>query len=128
MMIIRQKRWGWISGSFLILIAIVAEAMQSHALEGIASEKASNFLTATRFLFFNGLGLIAIHLLKERHPSNMISFAGLFILSGTVLFSFTVLIKIFTSMNGWGWITPLGGVILIVGWILMIISAYRAPY
>jgi len=128
MMIIRLKRWGWISGSILFLIAIVAEAMQSHALEGITTEKSANFLTATRFLFFNGLGLIALHLLNERHRSNMVSFAGLFILVGTVLFSFTIMIKVFNTLNGWGWITPLGGAILIVGWILVIISAFRASY
>jgi len=128
MMIIRLRRWGWIAGSIIIFLAIIAEAMQSHALGDVSSDKVNNYLTATRFMFFNGLALIAIHLLIERYRSKMISYAGVLILTGTVLFSFTIIAKVFIDMKSWGWITPFGGTLLMVGWLLLIISAFRARY
>lgn len=122
------KRWSWIAGSILVFLAIVAEAIQSHALEGVSSDKVANYLTATRFLFFNGLGLVVIYLLYENHQSKPIYYAGLFILAGTVFFSSTIIIKVFIDMQSWGWITPVGGVLLMIGWLLMIVSAFRAKY
>mgnify|MGYP006278180965 CR=1 FL=1 len=123
-----KKRWSWISGSILIFLAVIAEALQSHALEGISDDKAANYLTATRFMFFNGLALIAAHLLYQRHRSNSVMYAGGLILAGTVLFSFTVIIKVFASIGSWGMITPFGGMVLMAGWLLMIIAAFRAKY
>ena len=123
-----MKRWSWIAGSILVFLAIVAEALQNHALEGLSSDKVNNYLTATRFLFYNGLGLIVIYLLYENHRSKPIYYAGLFILAGTVFFSGTIIIKVFFDMQSWGWITPLGGVLLMMGWLLMIISAFRAKF
>ncbi|MCF8308546.1 MAG: DUF423 domain-containing protein [Bacteroidales bacterium] len=122
------KRWNWIAGSILVFLAIVAEALQSHALEGIGADKAANYLTATRFMFFNGLGLIVLHLLYERHRSRSIYYSGLLILAGTVFFSFTIILKLFIEMQSWGWVTPFGGILLMAGWLLMIITTFRAKY
>lgn len=122
------KRWNWIAGSILVFLAIVAEALQSHALEGIGADKAANYLTATRFMLFNGLGLIVLHLLYERHRSKVIYYSGLLILAGTVFFSFTIILKLFIEMQSWGWITPFGGILLMAGWLLMLITAFRAKY
>ena len=50
--------------------------------------------------------------------------AWIFII-GTVLFSFSIYLKALTGTNAWIKLTPIGGTLLMVGWILLACSSFK---
>jgi uncharacterized membrane protein YgdD (TMEM256/DUF423 family) len=44
-----------------------------------------------------------------------------------LLFATTVLIKVFVEDPWWGFITPIGGGVLIIGWLLFAMAGFMAP-
>lgn len=48
-----------------------------------------------------------------------------FILSGIILFSFSLYVYTISGITAFAMITPIGGVSLIIGWLLIIFSIYK---
>ncbi|XP_066256687.1 transmembrane protein 256 homolog isoform X2 [Euwallacea similis] len=71
--------------------------------------------TANRYHFFHSLALLSIPLCQNP------KIAGTLILSGTILFSGTLYYHALTADNKFGRLAPLGGTILILGWLSMVI-------
>lgn len=77
-------------------------------------------------MMYHGLGLLIISILPIKEKRNIIN---LFIV-GTLLFSLSILILFFQSISksnlGWlGPLTPIGGLLLIGGWIILLYSFIR---
>lgn len=115
----------------LIAVAIIFGAFGAHALkEKISIERLSSFETGVRYQMYQGLALLALASLSEkwtfsnRLPVNLI-------ITGTLLFSFSIyglaLQEVFgTNLKFLGPITPLGGSVLIIGWIVLGIKIFKS--
>lgn len=115
--------------SFSGAIAVVLGALGAHALKKVLSpDLLDSFLTGNRYHLFHSILLLIIGILMNHNKSKLVPLAGKLIMGGIVLFSFSIYIlatrNLWTSMNlSWlGPITPLGGILLISGWILLGIS------
>ncbi|MTI86355.1 MAG: DUF423 domain-containing protein [Balneolaceae bacterium] len=105
--------------SFLLAIAVAAGAFGAHGLKNILTpERLETWETAVRYHAWHALGLILIGLISAhfqidlRWPAHLL-FAGILIFSGSLYV---------LCLSGIGWfgaITPIGGVALIAGWILL---------
>lgn len=73
------------------------------------------FDTANRYHFFHSLALMTVPLC--RNPK----IAGTLLLSGTLLFSGTLYYHALTTDRRLAQLTPIGGTILILGWLSMVI-------
>ncbi len=115
------------AGSLLALIGVVARSLSAHALLQLleARGKLDNFNLAADYLLFHGLALIGIAILCHLFPAGKYHQAGWAFLFGSVLFQGTVLTKSFISIQPFGFLTPLGGFVLMVGWGLLFIAAIR---
>ncbi len=117
-------------GSLLALIGVVARSLSSHTLLQLleARGKLNNFNLAADYLLFHGLALIGIAILCHLFPTGKYHQAGWAFLLGSVLFQGTVLTKSFISIQPFGFLTPLGGFVLMVGWGLLFIAALHGYF
>ena len=113
----------WITGVVFALSAVIAEALGAHALSGVSESGQDNYRTATLFLMFHGLVMLIMPFYSEKHDSRLLNTSSGMIASGAFIFSLTVIIKVFIHNPWWGFITPIGGGILILGWLLFLIAA-----
>ena len=116
------KEKGLIIGSILMVIGISIGAFGAHGLKDILEENGtlSTFQTGVEYLFYNSIGILIISLSGK--DNKMKSFAIISIILGIILFSFSLFTLSITGIKAIGIITPFGGLSMIIGWILFIMS------
>ncbi len=114
-------------GSFYGGLAIIFGAFGAHLLKKYVTEDAlKSFETGVKYQLYHAILLLLIGFnfeLVTKVEQTMV-YA---IIIGTFLFSFSIYGLVLTSLtkNKWGLlgpVTPLGGLLLITGWILLFIS------
>lgn len=115
-------------GSILALVGIIARSLSSHALLAILrdSGKLDNFNLAADYLLLHALALISVAILCRFYPEAGYHRAGWAFVAGSLLFQGSVLVKSFISIQPVGFLTPIGGFLLMVGWGLLFFSAVRS--
>ncbi|HBH22714.1 MAG TPA: DUF423 domain-containing protein [Cytophagales bacterium] len=121
---------------FIFIFASIAGALSvglgafgAHALKPIleAQGRLDTYETAVKYQFYHVLALLALGVLMTRYPgSNLLNFAGYSFMAGMVVFSGSLYILCFTGISKWGAVTPVGGLFLFAGWVLMAIGIYKA--
>ncbi len=110
------------------LIAVALGAFAAHGLKGRLDEaKLASFEVGVRYQMYHALALLAAAWVMSVRPSGAATAAGVLFLIGVVLFSGSIY---GLSLAGWKWlgpVTPLGGVCMIVGWLMLAIAALRGP-
>ena len=104
-------------------------AFGAHGLAAMlaATGRAATFETAVRYQFYHTLALLAVGVLQEVRPAAAAALrrvAGCWLV-GMVLFSGSLYALIFSGQTWLGAITPLGGVLFIIGWLLLAGAAGR---
>lgn len=115
----------------LIVIAIVLGAFGAHSLKKmINTEMLSTFEVGVRYQMYHGLALLVIGLnaVKLKFPVKSLS---VLMILGTLLFSGSIYMLSIeeimnTSMKFLGPITPIGGSILIISWIIFLIKIVKS--
>ncbi len=107
-------------------MAVMLGAMGAHMLKDKLNYwEMNSFETAVRYQMYHTLALLALVLIYNYIPSRLIEFSGYSFMLGIALFSgslyFISLKSILLIGNAsiLGPITPIGGLILIVGWLLV---------
>ena len=113
------------TGAILAFAGVLARSLSAHALLQLLEGrgKLDNFNLAADYLLFHGLALIGVAILCHLFPEGKYQRAGWAFILGSILFQGTVLTKSFISIQPFGFLTPLGGFILMVGWGLLFIAA-----
>ena len=111
----------WRTGALLAAAGVIAGAFGSHGLrkrEGITSDKIHAWETASHYAIFNGLALLLGSL---RPKFGVHKFAGPAIAVGSMLFSGSIvtLVLAHDHFKWMGPITPIGGSIMIAGYIAL---------
>ena len=113
-----------IVGSVFVLFSIVLGAFGSHAIRPLLPDTSFyGYTVATQYLAFQGLGLLVLGALTGTYQFPNTVFYCLF--AGTLLFSGSILLLTVGKLCNWklaflGPVTPLGGLVLIVGWIWLL--------
>ena len=116
-----------IFGTLFVLISVTFGAVNTHYLKSILPKiDIDSIDVSLRYMMYHGLGLLIISILPIKKKRYIIN---LFIV-GTLLFSLSILILSFQSISksnlGWlGPLTPIGGLLLIGGWIILLYSFIR---
>jgi uncharacterized membrane protein YgdD (TMEM256/DUF423 family) len=108
-------------------LAVALGAFGAHAMRGrVAENLLANFETGVRYHFYHALALVAVVVAIQRWPSsNLPVIAGWAFVIGVAIFSGSLYIMAFTGLRWLGAITPIGGVALIVGWLCLLLVAWR---
>jgi uncharacterized membrane protein YgdD (TMEM256/DUF423 family) len=91
----------------------------------LAAERYAIFETAVLYQFFHSLGLLAVGVLAISHGNRLLHIAGAVLASGVVLFSGSLYLLLAGVPSVFGVLTPIGGLCLIVGWLLVACAALR---
>jgi uncharacterized membrane protein YgdD (TMEM256/DUF423 family) len=107
------------AGSFLSAISVALGAFGAHALKGrLTIEDAAIYETASRYLTTQSLGLLALALLMSRLDHTGLKVGAIALMLGAVIFSGSLYLLVFTGVRSFGAVTPIGGALLITGWML----------
>jgi uncharacterized membrane protein YgdD (TMEM256/DUF423 family) len=110
------------------LIAVAAGAFGAHALKArLAPEMLAVFETGVRYQLVHALALLAVAWAVTRWPGRLATASGVCFIAGTILFSGSLYALTLSGMRGLGAITPIGGVLLLAGWVLLAIAPWRGP-
>ena len=121
-----------ILGSILAGLGVVLGAFGAHGLKKIVPpETVSSYQTGVQYQMYHAFALLIVGIISERFSSNLINWAGAFFVLGIVLFSGSLyLLASLKAMDkvgvsGIGVITPIGGLMFIVGWILLLVAIIK---
>lgn len=119
-------------GALLAALSVALGAFGAHGLKKIAdAETVAIYQTGVQYQMYHALALILVGLLAERMSSGLPGTAGYFFIGGVLLFSGSLyLISSLKAMNkivpaGIGILTPIGGLLFIIGWVLLLIALVR---
>ena len=114
-----------ILGALNALFAVGTGAFGAHALEGKLSEHyMSVWEKATTYQMYHALGLVLIGIIGGAFDLN-VSWAGWLMFLGIVFFSGSLYILSLTGVSVLGAITPIGGVLFVVSWLMLAIAAFK---
>jgi uncharacterized membrane protein YgdD (TMEM256/DUF423 family) len=116
----------WIAtGAVGAALSVILGAFGAHGLESRLPAAAMHaFETGVHYQFLHALGLILVgSLLPAANPPKTIVAAAWFMLTGTLLFSGSLYLLAITGIRGIGIVTPLGGLALIVAWLLLAVGS-----
>ena len=115
---------GLLSGSLFALLSIVFGAFGAHALKDHLSQySASVYEKAVLYQMFHALGILLVTILGSQIDSVDFSSSIYFFIAGIVLFSGSLYILAITDIKWLGMITPIGGMLFIVGWFLVLLKS-----
>jgi len=113
-------------GAAWAALAVVFGAFGAHGLAErlAASDHTAAWDTAARYHLVHALALILFGLLSDRWKLG--AWAGRLLLAGSVLFSGSIYgLCLGFAPAALGPITPIGGLCLIAGWVVLAIGAWR---
>ena len=112
-----------LTGVILGCLAVIFGAFGAHGLEKLVDEKAvQTFNTGVKYQMYHALLLLFLGVLAI--PPQSKTWVFYLILAGVVLFSFSLYVLALDEVLGFnakslGIVTPFGGVLLIIGWMLL---------
>ena len=112
--------------------AVILGAFGAHLLSNLLSVDAlQSFEVGVRYQFFHGMALLFLSLTPN--PQNFINRTALLFITGTLLFSISIYLLSLSTMYGdtglpaiLGPVTPIGGLMLILGWVNLLVGYIRA--
>lgn len=129
-------RWLALAAALLGFFAVLLGAAGSHAIDLSAASAAQRWNTALQIHYFQAASLLALSALSAisagrasgpssppaaaRSQANLLLLSGCIQLLGTLIFSGSLYLRAVQIERLPGWITPLGGLILLAGWLLLI--------
>jgi uncharacterized membrane protein YgdD (TMEM256/DUF423 family) len=102
-------------------------AFGAHGLKPMleAAGRLDVYQTAVTYHFYHVFALLATGILMELQPGKRQRYAAVCFLVGTLLFSGSLYALCFVDIGKVGMITPVGGVFLIGGWVMLALSFAR---
>ena len=115
--------------ALLAFLSVALGAFGAHSLnELLTTEKLNSFETGVRYQFYDSLALLSIGL--NANKLNATALIGKFMLIGIVFFSFSIYLLSLQELIGinlsiLGPITPFGGLLLMISWLILIFKNYK---
>jgi len=120
----------FLTGVLLGILAVVLGAFGAHGLEKLLGDSSLNtFETGVKYQMYHALFLLILAN-TSRLSEKSKKWVYYFILVGILLFSFSIYFLATNSLTSLdfriiGFITPIGGMLLILGWLLLGYRAYK---
>lgn len=110
----------------LMAFSVAMGAFGAHAWKASLAEtgRTDTYELGIRYLMFHALALILLGILMERFPK--IFMAVVLLTVGIIFFSGSLLILALANEARWGAVAPVGGTLLILGWLTAAWTAYRS--
>jgi len=108
------------------LLAVAAGAFAAHGLQGrLDAHALTIFETGARYHMYHALAMGLAALAIRGHAAVPAQAAAGFFLAGIVLFSGSLYLLAVTGARALAFVTPIGGVAFLIGWIALAWAAAR---
>lgn len=122
-----------VTAAFLGALAVALGAFGAHGLQKFTSDERiiEGFRTGTQYQMYHAIVLVVVGCLADRFSAGMIRWAIACFMVGILFFSGSLYLLTFLKINNNGLaavvgpITPLGGIILIAGWVFLLLAAWK---
>jgi uncharacterized membrane protein YgdD (TMEM256/DUF423 family) len=115
--------WAGIHGFF----GVAMGAFAAHALKNRLSPEALGWVeTGSRYQLIHALALLALAALGEKLGEKSLGRMGWEFSMGALVFSGSLYAMALTNLRWLGAVTPLGGLLLLLGWLGLIISSSKS--
>lgn len=112
-----MNRFALILGAVLCAASVALGAFGAHAISAVVTpQRLDTWDTAARYLFNHGIGLLVIGILAQV-MNTQLKRASILIFSGICVFSASLFALVLTNTPWLGAIAPIGGILMIAGWI-----------
>lgn len=117
-------------GIVLFTTAIILGAFGAHGLKGkVSPERIASFEVGVRYQFYVAIGLMLVSLIAERFGLSIGTFFWLNVI-GVIFFSVSIYGLTVQEIVGANWkflgpITPLGGILLIIAWVILFLQILK---
>jgi len=102
------------AGALLFALGVALGAFGAHALKAtLDAQQLDWWHNACQYQLWNAAGLVALGALKQR-----LGLPAILIVAGTILFAGSLYAMALTGYRGLGMVTPVGGMLMIAGWLL----------
>ncbi len=107
-------------------MAVAIGAFAAHGLQASAGERTLSAIeTGADYALVHAIVLLALGILGTS-GGKLTTAAGIAFALGIALFSGSLFVYAFTGMTGHLWVTPIGGVGLLLGWALIFTTGIKA--
>jgi uncharacterized membrane protein YgdD (TMEM256/DUF423 family) len=122
-----------VTGALLAALSVACGAFGAHGLKSrftadgsldqADEQQLANWETAARYQMYHGLAIVALGAIVPVRPSAALRAAAFAFIAGTMIFSGCLYALVLTGQRWLGAIVPIGGTLLIVGWICFAVAA-----
>lgn len=121
-----SQKWLLIIGALMGFVSVAAGAFGAHALkQKLDPEMLSIFEVGARYQMYHALAICLVALVSAPIPLNYVTLSGWLFFGGSVIFSGSLYLLALTGIRMFGAITPIGGVILLLGWLCLAFAAIK---
>ena len=113
-----------VAGLFFGVTGVILGAVGSHALKEYPAEMLKYFQIGNKYQIYHALFLLILGLLQSKYPGKLMSLSIYNTIGGIVLFSGSLYLVSLAKIKV-GMTTPIGGMLLISAWILLLIHVLR---
>ena len=113
-------------GTAMLALAVLIGAFGAHGLKNlVGADKLVTFETGVRYHFYHGFGILLLGLVQQNFQNLKLNISLWAFLLGTLLFSFNCYFYVLTGMKIFAMIVPVGGLLFILGWIVMMVKVFK---
>ncbi|WP_163337164.1 DUF423 domain-containing protein [Desulfopila sp. IMCC35008] len=121
-----MQRFFFIIGSLLAGLSVAIGAATGHETSSLGELAHVWVAKATRYQFYHSLALIAVAISLDvwQGQRKVLAVAGCCFIGGIFCFSGSLYFMAFSGISA-GYITPLGGVFFLTGWLAMVVAGSK---
>lgn len=118
-----------VTGAIFGFLAVALGAFGAHALDGVLDNYGETIWNkAVKYQMFHAAGIVAVGILSHKNlfgEMKSLKWATICMSLGILFFSGSLYILALTGVKVLGAITPIGGCLFLVGWILLIVATLK---
>ena len=117
-----------IAGAAFGFLGVVVGAFGAHALSGVLAEtgKAEAFELAVRYQYYHAVALLFLGIWRKQNTSTLLRWAAVLWTAGVLFFCGSLYGFSLTDEEALVMITPVGGMLLLCGWLCLLAEALRS--
>ena len=114
-------------GAVLGFLGVAFGAFGAHGLRSrLSPDMLAVFETGVRYQMYHVFALLIVSAaIGHLGHARLLAMAGWFFFAGILIFSGSLYLLVFSGARVWGAVTPLGGLLLLAGWMMLALSAFR---
>jgi uncharacterized membrane protein YgdD (TMEM256/DUF423 family) len=126
--IIIMQKTVLIVACILGVLGVAIGAFGAHGLKPLLeqSQRMEAYETAVKYHFYHSIMLFGIGLSMDKLNNLFVSYSALSFIAGILFFSGSLYLLSVFDLTTLAFVTPFGGMFLVLGWILLGIGAYKA--